>query len=490
LAVLALWAATNLGTLAAERKNALILTSEDPFRPGFLPLVVLGQAVLIAVLVRSRRRGQRLTKDLKDRESQLLQNRAELKDLLRFERMSADISSTLMRVPAEDLGKQIGPAMGQVAQLLGFDAATLAIFSPNGTALLPHVWHASDTPGLPANLTDKDFPWSALELLAGRDVHIRALDDFPPEAQTDRATYERYGLKSALDVPMIVSGQPVGVLSMGSFRKELSVSPQLVERQRALGNVFGNALVRARSEIALRESERRLALATTAGDLGLWFWNLQSNALWATERAKTMFGLAPESELTYEMFYAQGHPAGWTKVQYPRLQSSSMVLSAAWPSRYGFDRLPTPLPNIKQPLIAIVDDDESVCRAIKRLVRSIGMAAETYVNSAEFVDLIEALPSFQPDCVVLDVQMPGMSGIDVQANIRRVRGAIPIIFITAHEDRLARTQALAAGAVAFLRKPFNDALFIRTLDAALGRDEFNESRGSSEDPDDGEPEAP
>jgi FixJ family two-component response regulator len=118
------------------------------------------------------------------------------------------------------------------------------------------------------------------------------------------------------------------------------------------------------------------------------------------------------------------------------------------------------------------------------------MAAETYVNSAEFVDLIEALPSFQPDCVVLDVQMPGMSGIDVQANIRRVRGAIPIIFITAHEDRLARTQALAAGAVAFLRKPFNDALFIRTLDAALGRDEFNESRGSSEDPDDGEPEAP
>jgi FixJ family two-component response regulator len=132
--------------------------------------------------------------------------------------------------------------------------------------------------------------------------------------------------------------------------------------------------------------------------------------------------------------------------------------------------LPTPLPTTKQPLIAIVDDDESVCRAIKRLVRSLGMMAEAYASGAEFVDLIEALPSFQPDCVVLDVQMPGMSGIEVQAGIRRVRGSIPIIFITAHEDRAVRAQAMAAGATAFLRKPFNDALLVRTLDAALGRE--------------------
>lgn len=118
-----------------------------------------------------------------------------------------------------------------------------------------------------------------------------------------------------------------------------------------------------------------------------------------------------------------------------------------------------------------MDDDESVCRAIKRLVRSLGMTAETYVCSAEFVDLIEALPSFQPDCVVLDVQMPGMSGIEVQASVRRARGTIPVIFVTAHDDGVVRARALAAGAVAFLRKPFNDVLFIRTLNAALGRDE-------------------
>ena len=127
--------------------------------------------------------------------------------------------------------------------------------------------------------------------------------------------------------------------------------------------------------------------------------------------------------------------------------------------------------NKKNPLMAIVDDDESVCRALKRLVRSLGMTAETYSSSAEFVDLVEALPSFQPDCVVLDMQMPGLSGVEVQTHIRRNRGAIPIIFITAHDDRVARERALSGGAVAFLRKPFTDALLIRTLDTALGRGE-------------------
>ena len=85
-----------------------------------------------------------------------------------------------------------------------------------------------------------------------------------------------------------------------------------------------------------------------------------------------------------------------------------------------------PVPSIQQTLIAIVDDDESVCRALRRLIRSMGMTAETYICSTEFVDLIEARSSFRPDCVVLDVQMPSMNGIEVQACLRRGRGDFPI----------------------------------------------------------------
>jgi FixJ family two-component response regulator len=134
----------------------------------------------------------------------------------------------------------------------------------------------------------------------------------------------------------------------------------------------------------------------------------------------------------------------------------------------------------KKPLIAIVDDDESVCRALERLVRSLGMAAETYTSGADFVEQIESLPSFNVDCVILDVQMPGLNGIEVQTRLRRIRKDIPVVFITAHDDRVSRERALAGGAVAFLRKPCNDALIIQTLDAALGR------RGADEQP--GEPE--
>jgi len=123
-----------------------------------------------------------------------------------------------------------------------------------------------------------------------------------------------------------------------------------------------------------------------------------------------------------------------------------------------------------RPLIAIVDDDASVCRALKRLVRSLGMNAETFASGQEFVDCIDAMPSFRADCAILDVQMPGMNGLDVQRRLEEREQPIPVIFITAHDDNDVRNRAMAAGAVAFLRKPFNDELLIKTLRAALASD--------------------
>src|SRR3954468_15229893 len=113
-------------------------------------------------------------------------------------------------------------------------------------------------------------------------------------------------------------------------------------------------------------------------------------------------------------------------------------------------------------MIAIVDDDESVCRALKRLVRSLGMQADTFLSGQEFVDVIEAMPSFQVDCIILDVQMPAMNGLEVQRRLVALGNRIPIIFITAHDEPGVRERALGMGALAFLRKPFDDELFVRT----------------------------
>jgi FixJ family two-component response regulator len=122
-----------------------------------------------------------------------------------------------------------------------------------------------------------------------------------------------------------------------------------------------------------------------------------------------------------------------------------------------------------KPLIAIVDDDESVCRAVRRLVRSLAIDGQTFTSGQEFLDLLEAMPSFQPDCLILDVQMPGMNGLELKNRLAIIGNTIPVIFITAHDEGGVREKAFAAGAVAFLRKPFNDELLIKTMQGALER---------------------
>ena len=113
-----------------------------------------------------------------------------------------------------------------------------------------------------------------------------------------------------------------------------------------------------------------------------------------------------------------------------------------------------------------MDDDPSVCRAIKRLVISLGMNAETFCSGQEFLDFLDAVPRYQVDCAILDVQMPGRSGLEVQAHLAVSDPALPVIVITGYETAETKGSALAAGAIAFLQKPFNDDLLARVLRTA------------------------
>jgi FixJ family two-component response regulator len=122
-----------------------------------------------------------------------------------------------------------------------------------------------------------------------------------------------------------------------------------------------------------------------------------------------------------------------------------------------------------KPLIAVVDDDESVCRALERLLSSIGMDTQTFASGSQFLGFIETIPTFHPDCVVLDLHMPGLSGLDVQERLARSGSPLAIIFITAFDESGARERALEGGAVAFLRKPFSDEDLIKALNEAIRR---------------------
>lgn len=98
------------------------------------------------------------------------------------------------------------------------------------------------------------------------------------------------------------------------------------------------------------------------------------------------------------------------------------------------------------------------------------MEADTFASGQEIIDRVESTPSFRPDCLVVDVQMPGISGLDLQERLAAGPAQFPMIFITAHHEFGVRERAMARGAVAFLQKPFDDVLFINTLRAAIERD--------------------
>jgi FixJ family two-component response regulator len=117
-------------------------------------------------------------------------------------------------------------------------------------------------------------------------------------------------------------------------------------------------------------------------------------------------------------------------------------------------------------LVAIVDDDDSVRGTLKELLRAAGFSSQTFESAEDFLGSGHQLDTA---CLITDIRMPGMSGLELQATLNANRCKIPTIFITAHGDEEMRFQALRAGAVEFLPKPFDDEVLIESVRAALER---------------------
>jgi FixJ family two-component response regulator len=117
------------------------------------------------------------------------------------------------------------------------------------------------------------------------------------------------------------------------------------------------------------------------------------------------------------------------------------------------------------PWIAIVDDDPSVLKALTRLLRVRALQAKTYASAKEF---LAALPDGLPQCLIVDLQMPEMSGLELLQHMARVGLRIPAIVITAHSDERARERCESAGASSFLLKPLQDASLLAAINDATG----------------------
>jgi FixJ family two-component response regulator len=116
------------------------------------------------------------------------------------------------------------------------------------------------------------------------------------------------------------------------------------------------------------------------------------------------------------------------------------------------------------PLISIVDDDDSLRNSLNNLIRSVGFVVQGFSSAEAF---LKSNQLHDTACLILDVRMPGMSGLELQRQLVGTNCGIPIIFITSHGDDNARTQALEAGAVDFLYKPFREEALLNAIHTAL-----------------------
>lgn len=123
-----------------------------------------------------------------------------------------------------------------------------------------------------------------------------------------------------------------------------------------------------------------------------------------------------------------------------------------------------PLPS---PKVFLVDDDASVLRALGRLIKSAGYEVQTFVSAREFLDSGDFKEG--PACLVLDVRMPGLNGLDLQRELQAANETLPIIFITGHGDIPTTVRAMKAGAVDFLPKPLKDAVLLPAIEQAFAR---------------------
>ena len=138
------------------------------------------------------------------------------------------------------------------------------------------------------------------------------------------------------------------------------------------------------------------------------------------------------------------------------------------------------MPDVKNedPLVYIVDDDLAVREALRSMIRSVGMRCETFASAHEFLGYSRA---DGPACLVLDVMLPGLSGLELSAELAKVRAEIPTVFMTGHGTIPMSVRAMKAGAVEFLTKPFSGDDLISAINQALERDRVARVARGAED---------
>ncbi len=234
-----------------------------------------------------------------------------MEDQLQFEKLLADISARFVNLPTEQIDAEIEDAQRRVCECLGVDQSTLWQWSDEAPRYLAltHLYNPPDGPERPERIDGQEaFPWLFQKMLLGKALAF-STEKLPPEAARDKETRRHYGVTSSVVIPLSVGGGPlVGVLAFDTLRGERTWPEPLVKRLHLIAQVFVNALERKSYEKALRESEARLSLAADSAEAGLWELDCNTDKIWASEKALSIFGFGIDETISMDRFEATVHP--------------------------------------------------------------------------------------------------------------------------------------------------------------------------------------
>lgn len=235
----------------------------------------------------------------------------------RIESLMADISSRFISLPVDQIDAEIEGAQGRICECLEVDVSALWQWSDDSPHYLTvtHLHSPPEGPERPKCIDAKQaFPWQLEKVLRGEMLEV-ITDHMPPEAAGDQEMRRHFGIESSLVIPLSAGEGPViGILSFDSLQKGRSWPQAIQQRLLLVAQIFANALTRKRAELQLRESQRRLTLATTAAGVGLWVLEPDSGDFWLTPEARALINFVDDQALTYAGLMQMIQPADRARI--------------------------------------------------------------------------------------------------------------------------------------------------------------------------------
>ncbi len=235
----------------------------------------------------------------------------QLEERLRFETLIAELSSRFVSVPADRVDREIEDAQRAICECLSIEHSSLWQSSEDnpGEVVLTHLFRRLDLPPPPERMTATEyFPWAWKKLMAGEIICVPKTADAPAESAIDTETWQHFGIKSTLGIPLSAGGGAVfGVLSFDATSRERDWPDPQLKRLQLIAQVFANALDRKHADQKLRESEARLRLAAKSANAGLWTLEPKSGQVWATEKGFDLLGLDPREGMDLDRILSVVH---------------------------------------------------------------------------------------------------------------------------------------------------------------------------------------